>query len=389
MKTRVFNQRISRKDFLKIMGMTGAGAILASCTKAPAPTPTSAVVAPAGSSSGPSLKGTGQVAVYDGGGAWGEAQRIAFFEPFAKETGIEVIPVPGDNEGPIRAGIEAGSPTFDVINFSGNVYYDWARLGNLLEPLDYSFWDPADKAAIGPVPAEQFGFPSMYYAILVTYDPSKYPEKQPKNWIDFWDTDNFPGPRALGVGYPGYCTYEAALLGDGVDPKNLYPLDIDRAFKALEKIKPNIMKFWSAGAEPIQLLSDGNVAMTSAWNGRINTFIEEGGKIGYSWDQSILEYDFWAVPKGAKNRENAMKFLAFAGKPEPQAAFSKAISYSPTNKRAFDFIPSERASLLPTAPQYSANQVVQDSNWWTSIDPVSGKAFQEMVVAKYEEWITQ
>ena len=40
------------------------------------------------------LQGTGQVAVYDGGGSWGEAKRIAYFEPFEKETGIKIIAEP-------------------------------------------------------------------------------------------------------------------------------------------------------------------------------------------------------------------------------------------------------------------------------------------------------
>lgn len=380
-------KKISRKDFLKLLGMTSAGVILAGCTKSPdvLSTPESKP----STYSGPSLKGSGQVMVYDGGGAWGEAQRKAYFEPFTKETGIEVVPVPGTNEGPIRAGIEAGSPTMDVINFSGNVYYDWARTGGLLEPVDYSLWDPDDKASMVPVPAEEFGVPSIIYAVLVAYDLNKYPDKQPKNWIDFWDVENFPGTRTLGVGYPGYCTYEAALLGDGVDPKNLYPLDLDRAFSALDRLKPHIAKFWEAGAEPIQLVADGNVAMASAWNGRINSYIEEGGKIGYSWEQSILEYDFTAVPVGAKNLENAMKYIAFVSKPQPQAAFSELVSYAPSNEKAYDFISSERAEILPTAPQYKGNQVIQDSNWWTSVDPDSGKTYQELVVAKYEEWISQ
>ncbi len=49
-------------------------------------------------------------------------------------------------------------------------------------------------------------------------------------------------------------------MADGVAPEKLYPLDLDRVFRSLDKIKPSIVKFWDTGAEPVQMLIDGNVA---------------------------------------------------------------------------------------------------------------------------------
>ena len=39
-------------------------------------------------------------------------------------------------------------------------------------------------------------------------------------------------------------------MADGVAPDKLYPLDVDRAFKKLEEIKPNITVWWTSGRNP-------------------------------------------------------------------------------------------------------------------------------------------
>lgn len=61
---------------------------------------------------------------------------------------------------------------------------------------------------------------------------------------------------------------EAALLADGVPPEKLYPLDIDRAFKSLDRLKPQITTWWSSGAQSQSLIRDGEVEMLAMWNGR-------------------------------------------------------------------------------------------------------------------------
>src|SRR5256885_232338 len=86
------------------------------------------------------LRGTGTVAVYDGGGSWGEAKRIAYFEPFEKETGIKVVIVPRTDTGAVRASILAGAPRYDVTILSGSTTETFARDGMLL-PIDYSYFE--------------------------------------------------------------------------------------------------------------------------------------------------------------------------------------------------------------------------------------------------------
>ncbi len=216
------------------------------------------------------LSGSGSVVVGDGGGAWGAAKRAAYFEPFEAETGIRVVPNPTGGAAKLRAGIKAGVPGYDVYSFSGGHLETFVGEG-LLEPIDYRWFDPADKAALAPVPAHEYGVPSLFFSLVLTYDAAKFPRSSPKTWADFWDTRKYPGARTLATGAfgPGGGLFEVALLADGVPPANLYPLDLDRAFRSLDRIRPAIAKFWQGGAEPVQLVVDGQVALASAWNGRV------------------------------------------------------------------------------------------------------------------------
>lgn len=334
-----------------------------------------------------SLSGTGQVVVYDGGGAWGEAKNIAYFEPFQAETGIEVIRQSAGTVGSLRAGILAGQPAYDVANIGGSSIDGLARDG-LLIPIDYGWFSAGDRDAFNPVAAGEHFVPALFYSLIIAYDADRFSSNAPVNWGDVWDTDAFGGGRSLATGAwgPDGGTFEAALLADGVSPEQLYPIDWDRAFRSLDRLRPEIIKFWSSGAEAVQLIADRQISAGSAWNGRISGAQEQGLNIRGSWDQGILQWDAWAVPTGAANTENAMKFIAFASRPENQAVFAQNILYGPTNARAFDLLAPERAIQLPTSPTQRDKQVVQNYDFWNAAD--AGKeANYARAVVEWELWL--
>lgn len=333
------------------------------------------------------LKGTGQLVVYDGGGSWGEAKRLAYFEPFERETGIKVIAQPRTETGAVRASVMAGAPRYDLTILSGGSAPTFERDG-LLQPLDYGYFEKKDLDAFTPVPTGRFLCPHIVYSLLIAYDGAKFSGTAPASWADVWDVRKFSGGRSLPTGtWAGDgATFEAALMADGVEPSQLYPLDWDRAFKSLTRIKPNVVKWWTSGAEGPQLIIDRQITVGSAWNGRISAANEQGAKIGFTWKQGVLQYDSWVLLKGAKNADNAMKFLAFASRAENQAKFAQHILYAPPNSRAFEFIPADRAKLLPTSPEARKEQFVQNYDFWNAISP-SGKPNNQVAVAEWERWL--
>ncbi len=121
-----------------------------------------AALARTAGAAGPELKGSGKVTVFDGGGAWGAAQRKAYFEPFQKLTGIEVVAVPRAPAGKFETSIRAGAPSYEVGDISAALLGPMGRSGLLL-PIDYQWFDPDDRAALSPVPAMTFGVPTLFY----------------------------------------------------------------------------------------------------------------------------------------------------------------------------------------------------------------------------------
>lgn len=362
-------KRLSRRTFLQSAAALGAATAL--------PMPAIAK----------DLKGSGEVVVFDGGGSWGDAKRIAYFEPFEAETGIKVIAEPRTESGAIKASVLAGAPRYDVCVLPGGISASFARDGLLL-PIDYSFFEQADLDGFQAVKPGKFSVPHILYSLLIAFDPAAFPNGAPNSWADMWDTTKFPGGRSIAPGAWGGegATFEAALLADGVPPEKLYPLDFDRALASLTKLKPGIVKFWESGAEGPQLLIDRQVAIASAWNGRVAAAQEEGAKIGFTWNQGILQYDNWTVLKGAANPENAARFLAFTARADNQAKFVQHILYAPPNGDAYKQIPPERAALLPTSPEAVKQQLVQDYDFWNSVRE-DGTDNTTYAASIWEHWI--
>ena len=333
------------------------------------------------------LKGSGEVVVYDGGGAWGEAKRIAYFEPFTKETGIKVIAQPRTDLGAVRASVVAGSPRYDVTILTGGNTSAFEKDGLLL-PVDFGYFDQADLNAFQPVATGKFTVPHIIYSLLLAYDPAKFGASAPTIWADIWDTKKFPGGRSLCTGTrgPDGGIFEAALLADGVDPAKLYPFDWDRAFKSLNRIRPAIVKWWNSGAEGPQLLIDKQVAAGSAWNGRIFAANEQSNKIGFSWNQGLMQYDSWVILKGSKNVDNANKLLAFMSRAQAQAEFAKHILYAPPNSRAYQHLSKERAQMLPTMPELAKQQILQNYGFWNAPSK-DGRPNNLYAVSQWERWL--
>ena len=155
-------------------------------------------------------------------------------------------------------------------------------------------------------------------------------------------------------------------------PDKLYPLDVDRAFKKLEEIKPNVLIWWNSGAQSAQILKDGEVDMISAWNGRIQALQSEpegkAGKIAVTFDQQILVSDCWLVPKGAANKDLAMKAIQIMMRPEVNARISLYINYAPSNSKSYatGVIPKEKLAGLPNSPENGEKGFIQSVDWWVN-----------------------
>ncbi|UCE07028.1 MAG: ABC transporter substrate-binding protein [bacterium] len=309
----------------------------------------------------------GEIVVNCDGGTNLETFKKTMFKPFEKATGHKIIYDPGANFAKLRAMVKSGNVEWDLAEaWSQDLVIKLGREG-VLEEIDYSVVGSGlygvNKEDLYTAVVTKWGVGDGFYSTVIGYNTEKFPAgKEPKSWKDFWNVEKFPGPRALQKGPWG--NLEFALLADGVPLEKLYPLDVERALKSMDKIKKHVKVWWESGAQPVQLLNDREVDMTSIWNGRIYMMIKDGAKVGIQWNQAFLMASAWVVPKGAKNKKLAMELIQWCMKPEPQARHAEIIGYPGINKKLYDYMDKKYAVILPTYPANYEVAVLPNYDWW-------------------------
>lgn len=307
------------------------------------------------------------------GGSTQDAQKQAWADPFSKASGITVVQDGPTDYGKLKAMVESGNVQWDVVDVEADFALRAAAEG-LLEPLDFKV---IQRDKIDPRFVNDHGVGSFFFSFVLGYNEGKLGANKPQDWSALFDTKTYPGTRAL-YKWPSPGVLELALLADGVAADKLYPLDLDRAFKKLDTIKKNIV-WWGGGAQSQQLLASGEASMGQFWNGRVHALQEDGAPVGVSWKQNLVMADILVIPKGAKNKDAAMKFLANASSAKGQADFSNLTAYAPVNLDSVERLDSTLAPNLPTA--YAKDQITLDFAYWAKNGPA--------IATRWNEWLVK
>jgi len=301
------------------------------------------------------------------GGAYTESQQKAYHEPWMEMTGDEIVNIDRSANGlaGLRAQAQAGNITWDLVDMlPANAMI--ACDEGLIEPIDH---DALLKAAPdGTMPSDDFidgsltecFVPQIVYSNVIGYNSEAFPEdNQPFLMEDVFDVENFPGKRALQKAPIN--NLEWALVADGVPVEDVYDVleteeGVQRAFAKLDTIKEHVI-WWEEGAQPPQLLADGEVAFASAYNGRLfNAAVNEGQPFEIIWDNQVFELDGWVVPVGKMDKVE--DYLAFATDTQRLADQAKYISYGPARESSAARVSTHAETgvdMKPHMPTYGPN----------------------------------
>jgi putative spermidine/putrescine transport system substrate-binding protein len=303
-----------------------------------------------------------QLVIRTTGGVYDDIMRRSVYDAFSKATGIEVVTAPAPMS-KLIAMYKAGGAEFDVIDTGDGGLLNLERLG-ALTPIAYDSWKYGKPDEI----IKELRFPcrvgNFVYATVAVYSTQSFPSKHPRNWAEFWDTKTFPGPRTLPDMASGQPPFEFALIADGVAPDKLYPLDLDRAFHALTRIRDSVPKFWDTGALSAQLLTDKEAVLGALWNGRVQTIIDKGAPIAIEWNQNMIQVQAYGIPKASRHPEAAQLFVDFASQAAVQVGYAKDLRYGPSNIKAYDLLPPDLLAILPGGPRYRDMGFYQKIDWW-------------------------
>ncbi|WP_027548066.1 ABC transporter substrate-binding protein [Bradyrhizobium sp. WSM2254] len=333
------------------------------------------------------IAGSGEVVVYSYGGSFTEGVRRYVYEPFTKATGIRVVDVVADFAEPqIRAMHQAGRVDWDIGYLVPQSYPAMHEAG-MFVPIDYSLWDQESLEGTPQHARLEDAVVIHQTAGVLAYDERAFPKGGPQNWVDFWDHKKFLGPRGLEAPL-GKHTIPHALLSTGIAHKDVWPLTddkIDRAFEKLNEIKPRVVKWWTAGGEPPQLLVNGEYAMTSAFDGRLTAAIRGGAPIKCSWDGAWLTRSYAVILKGGPNPANAQKFFAFLNRAEIAAGWTQGTGYPGPNTNQLKHLPAGLIPLLSINPENAAKTIPEDTDWLVQKRP-DGKTNAEHIQERWLAW---
>jgi putative spermidine/putrescine transport system substrate-binding protein len=292
------------------------------------------------------------------GGALSAMEKDAMVDPAAKKLGVEVTHTSPTQYAKIKAMVEAGRPDWDLVDVGGRFIFQ-GRDQNLVEPIDYKI---VDRSVLPAHWCQSHGVYTSAGGTVIAYNTQRFPEgKGPQSWKDFWDVKNFPGPRGLYKSL--YYTYEAAMLGAGVSRPEVYPLTDEKVklcFARLTELKPHVKVWWTAGAQPPQLLASGELAMSSAWNGRILAVMKEKAPVTLTYKDGIAWANAWVVVKGTPYKDLAMKLINEAIAEEAQTRLLPIGVYAPLNLKALGKATPAQRLEMATHPDNVKDMLILD-----------------------------
>lgn len=346
--------RLSRRDFLSLLGATGAAAAFGVGTL----------------SSSPVMARAKEIVIANHGGDAVNGMAEAWGVPFTADTDIPVrVDGAGPLAGKITAMVESGAVAWDVCDGDGFLCGQLGKKG-LLENVDYSI---VDKSMIREGWAWPQGIANYAYSFVLAYRKDMFPDAPP-TYADFFDTKKYPGKRTMWKYQMG--AMEACLLGDGVPKDQLYPADVDRAIAKARSLGDDMI-YWESGAASQQMFLDGEVVMGNIWNTRASVLDRDtNGEITWTWNDGLYQPSAFIIPKGNPAGADVQRFLASVLDPKRQIRLLELLGNGPSNPAASAMLPAELQRIDPGYERNFAVQVLRDENW-----------YEEHYDAAVERWI--
>ena len=323
-----------------------------------------------------------EVVVATTGGVFDQALKEIWFEPFARATGTKVttvIATDAEQRAKAQAMSQSGNVSWDII-INVDIHAAAPQNRAITEDLTEFCKLFSNRPDLSENACNPTGVRISYNGTLLAYNSNKFPNRKPQNWADFWNVKDFPGPRALPNFGDPWRVFAAALLADGVPADKLFPLDIDRALKKLDEIRPQVQLWWKTGDQSQQGFRNGEYVTAMIWGTRANALRAEKQPLEMSFDQAFLLADTMQVLKKSPNRDGALALMKFyLDNPDVQAKFAERFGVAPVSTKAIEMMSEEGRSKIPNSPEAFRKVIKHDAAWIT--------ANQAAMLERWNTWI--
>ena len=331
--------------------------LAAGCGGPPADAPAPSAQAPDGAAEPAPAAGADKVLnVYN----WSDYIAEDTLANFEKETGIKVVYDMFDSNEVLEAKLMAGNTGYDIVVPSLTFLSRQVQAGVFM-PLDksrlknYGNLDPEQMALIAQNdPGNAHALPYLWGTTGIGYNVAKVREALGEDapvdsWALVFEPANLEKLKGCGVAFLDTPSeiIPPVLRYLGEEPNSFDPVVVQKAVDRLQQLRPHITYFHSS--QYINDLANGDICVTIGWSGDIiqaQDRAEEAGKgveIAYSIPKegAPMWFDMLAIPKDAKNVENAYVFLDYLMRPDVMAGIQNYVAYASANQAALPMVDKE------------------------------------------------
>lgn len=318
-----------------------------------------------------------EVVLCNWGGEPAKAYEAHYGTAFEAADGVRlVVDGSGPLVGKIRAMVDADNVVWDICDTDIYRALDLGGQG-YLEPIDYGI---VDRSKVRPDWAVEHGIAGYSWSWVRAWRTDVFGQSGPASWDDFWNVSRYPGKRAFYKSFQG--ASEIALIADGVDPKDLYPLDIERAAAKLKQLGDSLV-LYSSLAESQRAFSVGEFTCGVGLHTRLGLARDaSNGLLGTDFNSALYCNGAWIVPKGnPAGAEWASRFIAITQRPELQAAVFEQVGSGPVNPDAIALIPEDKRWRNPSDPANLAVSIVRNEAYYAANAQELDRKFRELMAA--------
>ena len=341
---------------MSMAGLTAASALLSGCGASGNTGASGTDSAASGSADG------GELYVYN----WGEYIDEDVISQFEEETGITVVYDLFETNEEMYPVIEAGAVNYDVVCPSDYMIQKM-RENDLLAELNFDNIPNIDQ--IDPAymemsqafdPENKYSVPYCWGTVGILYNTKLLDElgvPAPTKWADLWD-ERLSGEILMQDSVRD--AFMVALKKDGYSMNSESKDELEQTKQELIDQKPLVQAYVIDQVRDKMI--GGEAAVGVIYSGEMLYIQDEVANLGLDYD---LEYvipeegtnlwlDSWVIPKNAKNKENAEKWIDFMCRPEIAKANFEYITYPTPNKGAFELLDEEMQNNKAVFPDINS-----------------------------------
>lgn len=310
------------------------------------------------------LKGDGHVVVCAWGGRYMDMMQQIWFDPFTDFSGVTVSTTAIPDMAKLEVMERVGNVEWDLVDTEGTQMHLAVEKG-LLRPINYDLiLSIVPEAQLDPKVMHEYGIGSVAFSTVIAWNTDVAGPDGPADWVEFFDESKFQGRRAL-YAQPRP-SFEIALMAAGVPKDEIYPINIDDAFAALDAIRGKVDLWVEKTSQWGVLMQNGEVDLMGASLSRTLDEKNAGLPYDFHFNQSIVEQSYWTVPANAPGGDEAMKLIAWMMQAEGMLQYASEMPYVLANTSIYGDIPPEMEERLPGFPANAALNMHIDDTWWAA-----------------------